>query len=535
MQLLYPRLRLHFRQAPRQRKLLLKRMLLPLMMLFIISITSTFAQTEMNSLYFSGQIINSENGAPIADKEVFIQSDVATGGGMSYTHVRYTDAKGFFYDTISTSAEKGSLLIYAYGINEVKYETTEYFRFNWEDTYYCNMEMEIFDHATSDFQANFFPSPDTTSLDNMAYLFEDVSSGAGIVSWYWNFGDGHSSMEQNPKHTYAHPGVYDVSLTISTEHLASDIFNSAIVKKLKVGMKEYYHFGGHAFAGYFPVDMGTAYLYQIVEDNFIPIDTTEFDEYGYYLFPQLSEGDYKVKTFPSTLSTHAGEYLPTYYGNSLLWTKAQSIKLNETSWEYDISMIENYTYGPGGGVIDGIVFEDGNGKSAIMEDVEVILFNESDNCLTYIKSDKGGNFQFSALEYGTYKVMAEVPGMYAYPTSITISESNPVIENIDLLVYNEDIAHGIGNEIVTRLTGLGDPYPNPATSYVNFEFSLLESGQIQVFVLNHGGQVVDKYSRHHLSGDNKVQMNTSGLASGMYKLMVLFGNEKHIKSFIKVN
>ncbi len=534
MQHFDPRFRLHFRQAPRQRKLLMKRVLLPLIMLFIISITTTFAQTEMNSLYLSGQIINSENGAPIADQEVFIQTDVATGGGMSNAHVRYTDDDGFFYDTLYTTAEKGSLLIYAFDVNEVKQETREYFRFRWENTYHCNMELPIFTHASSDFQANFFPSPDTVLPNNMAYNFNDVSTGFGIISWYWNFGDGSSSMEQNPKHTYAEPGVYDVTLTSSTEHhLVNDMFTSAIVKKLRVGMKDYYHFGGHAFAGYFPVDIGNAYLYQIIEDDFIPIDTTVFDQYGYYMFPQLIEGDYKVKTFPSTLSSQAGAYLPTYYGNSLLWTKAQAIKLNSTAWEYDISMVENYDFNTGGGVIDGVIFLEG--KSVLVEDVEVILFNEADNCLTYIKSDKGGNFQFVGLAYGTYKVLADVPGKYTYPTSITLSENNPTIENIDLIVYDEDIAHGIGNEVVTMLTGLGDPYPNPASTYVNFEFNLLESGQIQVFVLNQGGQVVDKYNGHHHSGDNKVQMNTSNLASGMYKLMVLFGNEKHIKSFIKIN
>lgn len=533
MQDLYPRLRLHFRQAPRQRKLLLRRILLPIIMLFIISITTTFAQTELNSLYLSGQLINSENGAPLANKEVFIQTDIAAGGGLSSTHIRYTNAQGFFYDTIYTPSEKGSLLIYAFDINEVKYETTEYFRFRWEDSYYCNMELEIFDHASSDFQANFFPTQDTVIPNNMAYSFNDVSTGTGIVSWFWNFGDGNSSSEQNPKHTYSAPGIYDVRLTISTEHLASDVFNSAIVKKVKVGMKDYYHFGGHAFAGYFPVDIGTAYLYQIVEDDFIPIDTTVFDQYGYYMFPQLIDGNYKVKTFPSTLSTHAGEYLPTYYGNELLWTKAKTIQLNTTSWEYDIVMAENHEYLSGGGIIDGVVFLEG--KSAVVENVEVILFNEDDNCLTYIKSDKAGGFEFTGLAYGTYKVMADVPGKYTYPSSITISENNPTIDDINLIIYNEDIAHGIGNEVLSRLTGLGDPYPNPASTYVNFEFNLLESGQIQVFILNQGGQVVDKYIGHHNPGENKVQMNTSRLASGMYKLMVLFGNEKHIKSFIKIN
>ena len=502
-------------------------------MLFIISITTTFAQTDLNTLYLSGQITNSENGAPLANKEVFIHSDIAISGGMSYTDILYTDKDGFFYDTLNTSAVKGALTIFAYDVFEEKYEITEHFRFNWEDIYYCNVELAIFDHAASDFQANFHHLRDTMDITKMSYQFNDLSVGSGISCWHWDFGDGYTSLDRHPNHTYTKPGLYDVKLTITTDLLSSESITSQIIKKVKVGMKDYYHFGGHAFAGYFPVDLGTAYLYQIIEDEYIPIDTTEFDEYGYYLFPQLAGGDYKVKTFPSLSSTHAGAYLPTYFGDALLWTKAQTIKLEETAWEYDISMIENTEYNTGGGNIEGMVFVDG--KTDVVENVAVILFNEVDNCLTYMRSDKDGSFFFTGLAYGTYKVLADVPGKYTYPSILTLSENNPTIGGIDIIVYNEDISFGIGNEVEEKLTGLGDPYPNPARTDVNIEFDLLESGQVHVFIINQGGQVVEKYSAHHHSGNNKVQFNTADLSAGMYRMMILYGNEKHVKSFIKVN
>lgn len=41
-------------------------------------------------------------------------------------------------------------------------------------------------------------------------------------SWYWSFGDGSHSTEQNPVHNYRHPGEYTVSLRIpsSLEYLS---------------------------------------------------------------------------------------------------------------------------------------------------------------------------------------------------------------------------------------------------------------------------------------------------------------------------
>ncbi len=44
--------------------------------------------------------------------------------------------------------------------------------------------------------------------------FNDLSTG-DINSWYWDFGDGNFSIEQNPSHIYTLPGNYTVSLIVS--------------------------------------------------------------------------------------------------------------------------------------------------------------------------------------------------------------------------------------------------------------------------------------------------------------------------------
>ena len=47
---------------------------------------------------------------------------------------------------------------------------------------------------------------------------DDPFSENVITSWAWDFGDGATSTEANPTHTYTVPGVYTVSLTITTIH-----------------------------------------------------------------------------------------------------------------------------------------------------------------------------------------------------------------------------------------------------------------------------------------------------------------------------
>ena len=61
-------------------------------------------------------------------------------------------------------------------------------------------------------QAMFFFIQDSTDL--ATFYFQDYSLG-DITSWLWNFGDGNTSTEQNPTHTYATPGIYIVTLTVN--------------------------------------------------------------------------------------------------------------------------------------------------------------------------------------------------------------------------------------------------------------------------------------------------------------------------------
>ncbi|TNF28200.1 MAG: PKD domain-containing protein, partial [Bacteroidetes bacterium] len=57
------------------------------------------------------------------------------------------------------------------------------------------------------------PSADfTSSATNLDVDFTDASTGA--VSWDWDFGDGNSSIDQNPSHSYSAENTYTVCLTV---------------------------------------------------------------------------------------------------------------------------------------------------------------------------------------------------------------------------------------------------------------------------------------------------------------------------------
>ena len=59
-----------------------------------------------------------------------------------------------------------------------------------------------------------FTADNTTGSDSLTVKFTDTSANYP-TSWLWDFGDGTTSTEQNPTHTYSAPGVYTVKLTAS--------------------------------------------------------------------------------------------------------------------------------------------------------------------------------------------------------------------------------------------------------------------------------------------------------------------------------
>jgi PKD repeat protein len=55
--------------------------------------------------------------------------------------------------------------------------------------------------------------------------FTDLSKG-NPTSWVWEFGDGTSSYEQNPRHIYLREGAYDVRLTVTNQYGSDTVFKT---------------------------------------------------------------------------------------------------------------------------------------------------------------------------------------------------------------------------------------------------------------------------------------------------------------------
>jgi gliding motility-associated-like protein len=75
-----------------------------------------------------------------------------------------------------------------------------------------NRDIEIYIYPTP--EAAFTIDPDNPTLNDLV-IFTDQSINA--EAWFWDFGDGETSTNQNPTHNYSERGTFDVTLIVNNE------------------------------------------------------------------------------------------------------------------------------------------------------------------------------------------------------------------------------------------------------------------------------------------------------------------------------
>jgi len=66
-----------------------------------------------------------------------------------------------------------------------------------------------------------------------------LDTSINVASWFWNFGDGFQSTQQDTSHTYADPGLYNVCLTVSNDCGFDTLCKTIVVFTYIPGMNEF--------------------------------------------------------------------------------------------------------------------------------------------------------------------------------------------------------------------------------------------------------------------------------------------------------
>jgi len=381
---------------------------------------------------------------------------------------------------------------------------------------------------------------DSSSQVVNQFSFFDESSGYPD-NWVWDFGDGSVSHEQNPVHVYQESGQYEVCLNSWNSSFPTCVDEICMT----IQTPEYYKLGGQAFLGSSPInnpypdgDTGIAILYrQRTDMSLLAVDTNIFYEHGYYWFSDMMALQYVIKIGLTEGSAHFEEVVPSYYPTMMLWTDASSLLLDEDEFEAHISLMQVSELSPGPGSIKGRIMHDNRWDLAVTQsfgDVPVILTDMGNQPLKWTRTSSNGSFSLSGIPLGTYKVYADLTGMYSQPETVILSDGIPFADSIYIEMSSEPLL-GISEPDQPSFNILS-LYPNPAKDIIKLDISAEEGNALNVMVYNQLGQQLISESHILYKGNNTLDINISGLPEGIYFVRLQATNSAPLlKMFIKTD
>jgi hypothetical protein len=192
------------------------------------------------------------------------------------------------------------------------------------------------------------------------------------------------------------------------------------------------------------------------------------------------------------------------------------ITVNNDNHTADIYMIA--ATNPGGpGFIGGSVdWADTLRASFDFSGATVILRDLNGNNIAYAIADADGSYSFSNIAYGTYHLYADFPGYTGDPTTVTISANTPSVSDAPVLLGPANLTSVEETSVIDGITVFPNPTANDATLVVETS----KTAQITMTIVNMMGQVVGSQTINTYAGKNMVQVNTNGLAQGVYTLVL---------------
>lgn len=381
-------------------------------------------------------------------------------------------------------------------------------------------------------QASFTPQASGLSVQ-----FVNTSTGQGALAtntYFWNFGNGNTSTAASPTQTYTSAGTYTVCLTISSSLNGMTCTDSiCAVITLSSGSGNRSAIEGRVFKNQIGADSVKVWLILLdsVAGTLTAIDSTITQGTpllgaGYYSFPNLPAGSYRTKAALMVGDPDYASYLPTYHDNDLTWSNATVINLSpNANATADINMVAGVN--PGGpGFIGGLISQGANKRDPgdPLENVHVYLLDSNDDAVAYALTDAQGEYGFSNLAYGTYRVHVEILGKTFTDQFITISAASSAATNINFAVNSTSI------DVTTSLEAaqfgrVMRMYPNPTSGKLFVELSLDKSVDMQI-------QVMDMLGRNHLTqqqqllaGDQKLRLDLNNLSRGVYFINLSVDNQ----------
>jgi len=391
---------------------------------------------------------------------------------------------------------------------------------NCYDTY-CDY-LNIVVAGGSGCQASFWSSP---GWNPNSFEFFDISSG-NASNWLWDFGDGNTSIQQNPVHTYSSTGsgFYLVCLTI-TEYdpitqalICTDTYCDSIYLTTPPSL---------CTASFFGQDLG---------NNEAMFTNTSYPQSGLMSSVDIDYGDGYIDYSISTTSNHTYVSAGTYF-----------VCVTVTEYDSSQAVLCNDTYCDSVTVTSGTMpcqadfcaMQDSmwittspNGTTTTSYMADVFYFCDLSTPVGMIQSwqwDMGDNGAGQYLQNTSSTSQAPVyefdtNGVYnVCLTIVTVGGqcTSTTCDSVDFSMMQGQTAV----EEISAFEAL-KLYPNPASDRITVNLIANTTGDLSIRLVNMMGQTLSYQAITIFNGAINHSLDVSEIANGVYSVEVVLNGEK---------
>lgn len=383
--------------------------------------------------------------------------------------------------------------------------------------------------------ANFSATPRSGAAP-LEVQFINTTTNAALYEW--NFGDGNTSTETNPIHTYTEGGgIYNVTLKAKTVCGAEDVRSQ--IGYITTG---YITISGTVYNDTITdtIKAGNVFLYRKNGNKFDSLTSASINANGTYQITNAIKGQYYILAKP-TINQYPNN-LPTYYPNTVQWFNANVFNANQSTNTANI-FVKKLNATTGTGTIAGMVIEAGGtgkiqGPGDPLGGVDLSLIDKSTaSPIALAESETtGGNeggFSFNNVPNSNYSIYVDITGVpIDAGFEIPINAENQsvyvlIIVDSNLISFDTSNHTGLVQYWKPNANTSLKVYPNPSNSYVNISYNLENSQNVQLGLYNVlGSRISTLVDAYQVKGQYNYIMNLTDklLVPGFYILKLQSDN-----------
>jgi PKD repeat protein len=194
-----------------------------------------------NGIYSVSLTVTDNDGATDTDTQTVTVTNVAPVAGFSFAPPSPSTADSVQFTDTSVDLD-GTVASWAWDFGDGTLSTLQSPSHQYDDdgTYGVSLTVTDDDGATDTVSmdvvvTNEPPTADFTCQPTQAFINEQIDftdqstdSDGTISQWLWDFGDGATSIDQNPTHSYTDPGTYTVTLTVTDDDGDTDVSTDSV-------------------------------------------------------------------------------------------------------------------------------------------------------------------------------------------------------------------------------------------------------------------------------------------------------------------